>query len=376
MKHTKSHLPQERQPHLFGEGAPYQYHTPEPPKRSRWRIVKRVLFGLFAVVFLVGTWLGWGFYRDAAKLTGNNNPAQVLSMFLPAQLQTSKGRVNILVAGYSADDPGHGGATLTDSIMLVSVDLDGKSAVVISIPRDLYVDLGDSGHAKINAAYPFGKNFTDPNYPSGGMGLLEKTVEEDFGVDINYYGLVNYAAFRSAVDAVGGVTITIASTDPDGIYDSNTKIKLSNGPTALNGQMALDLARSRGEGYGSYGFGTGDFQRTKHQQAILLGLKQKSATTTVITNPFVVSKLVGAIGDNAKTDMSLREIFTLYRKGKAINDASIKTYTLNNVNGTNLLKSYRTRDGQSALIPTAGLDNYSTIRQTVQQLLASAPPAS
>jgi LCP family protein required for cell wall assembly len=258
--------------------------------------------------------------------------------------------------------------------MVVSVDPEGKSAVVISIPRDLYVDLGEDGHAKINAAYPYGTDFTQPGFPSGGMGQLEKAVEDNLSIDINYYGLVNYTAFRSAVDAVGGVTINIESTDPRGIYDSNTKVRLANGPAALDGPTALNLSRARGEGYGSYGFGLGDFQRTKHQQAILLGLKEKSATTTVITNPFVVSKLVGAIGDNAKTDMSLREIFTLYRKGKAIPNASIKTVTLNDVGGKNLLKSYRTRDGQSALIPADGLDNFSTIRKTVQELLATPTP--
>jgi LCP family protein required for cell wall assembly len=361
----KQQFTEGRHPNLFANN-PIE---PEPPKRHKLRWLKRFLLAILLTALIIGLWLGWGFYRDAAKLTGNNNPLQVASMFFPTKLKTTNGRVNILVAGYSADDPGHAGADLTDSIMLLSIDPDGKSATVISIPRDLYVNIDGVGYSKINAAYEYGSDFNQPGYPAGGMGLLAKTIKQTLDVDVNYYGLINYEAFKSAVNAVGGVQVNIASTDPRGLYDPNTSVKLPNGPAALDGQTALNIARSRGDGYGSYGFALGDFERTKLQQDILLALKDKAGNTNIITNPFKVSSLVGAIGDNAKTDMNLREIQTLYRKSKAVNNSNIKTITLNNVDGVNLLANYRTKSGQSALIPAEGVDNFSVIQTTLNKLI-------
>jgi LCP family protein required for cell wall assembly len=340
----------------------------EPPRRSKWRVVKRIILLLLAVALAVGLWLGWGLYRDAAQLTGNNNPLQVITMFLPANLENTSGRTNILVAGFSADDPGHGGAELTDSIMIISIDPAKKDAAIISVPRDLYVNIPDVGYSKINATYQSGEDFNQDGYAPGGMGLLAKTLKQTLGVDIHYYGLVNYQALKSAVDTVGGVQITVDSDDPRGIYDPATKVKLPNGVSNIDGTTALNIARSRGA-FGGYGFAQSDFDRTKLQQAIALGLKDKATPTSLLTNPFKVSSLVSALGDNAKTDMNLREIQTLYRKTKAIDNASIKTYNLNDIDDVNYLASYRTKDGQSALIPAEGLNDFTTIRTKLDQLL-------
>ncbi len=346
----------------------------EPPKRSKWRVVRRVMIILVLMVLITGLWLGWGLYRDAAQLTGNNNPMQIATMFLPANLENTNGRTNILVAGYSADDPGHGGAELTDSIMILSIDPAKQDAVILSIPRDLYVNIPGVGYSKINAAYEYGKDFHEDGYPEGGMGLLAKTIKQTLGVDINYYGLVNYQALKSAVDTVGGVQITVASDDPRGIYDPATKVKLPNGPSTIDGTTALNISRSRGA-FGGYGLAQSDFARTKLQQSIALGLKDKAQPTTLWSNPFKVSRLVGAVGDNAKTDMNLREIQTLYRKAKPINDAQIKTITLNDIDHKDYLANYRTRDGQSALIPALGLNNFTDIRAKLNELLyGSAAP--
>jgi len=346
--------------------------TYDQPRRTsrRWlRIVRNLL--ITAIVAGIG-WFGYQLYQSAANLTGNKNPLSLLGGLAPASLKQTDGRTNILLAGYSNDDPDHSGADLTDSIMILSVDTkDDNDAVMISVPRDLYVEIPGYGYSKINAAYEYGEqnDFSESGYPDGGMGLLEKTISQNFGVQFNYYALLNYGAFRSAVDAVGGVTVDIQSSNPNGLYDPNTNLKLANGSTELDGQQALDLARSRGEGYGSYGFAQGDFTRTANQQKLLLALKGKIGSASVVANPLKVAQLSNAVGDNVKTDMTVGEMETLYGKTKGLSDGSIKSVTLNDYNDENLLASYTTRYGQSALIPAAGLDDFSEIQAAVRSLL-------
>jgi len=312
-------------------------------------------------VLVFASWYGWGVYRNLARITGNNNPLQLVGAFTPADLEQTNGRTTILLAGYSKDDAGHSGAELTDSIMVISVNQTDKSVTVLSIPRDLYVNIDGYGYSKINAAYVYGEqsDFSEAGYADGGMGLLEKTVEDSLGIDSNYQALINYTAFKDLVNAVGGVTVDIKSSNPKGFYDPNTNLKLSNGATRLDGQTALNLARARGEGYGSYGFVQGDFTRTQNQQQILLALKAAAGSGL---NLMKVTNIANAVGNNVKTDLELNEIKTLYMIMKEYDAGTIKTVTLNDVGGKNLLMSYRTSTGQSALVPAAGIDDYSAIK--------------
>jgi LCP family protein required for cell wall assembly len=341
-------------------------------KTLPYRKLFKIIFILIIVMLLMtGGLLGWNFYKNTAKITGNSNPLQLLSLFKNVPLQETDGRVNILLAGYSVDDPNHQGAQLTDSIMIVSISPENKSAILISIPRDMWVDIPGYGYQKINAAYEDGQteNFNQSGYTAGGMGLLEEVISTDFGVQSNYYGLLDYAAFKDAVDAVNGVTVTIQSSDPRGLYDPNTELNLPNGTVTLNGQEALDLARARGDGIGSYGFPEGDFNRTQHQQQLLLALKNKIANTSVISDPIKIAELSNAIGNNLKTNMSLAVLATLYRETKSISNENVKSVTLNNINGTDLLQSYYTPDGEDALIPAAGYADYTEIQSALAPLL-------
>jgi LCP family protein required for cell wall assembly len=347
-----------------------------PHQVRQW--LKRAVLLLMAAVLLGGGFIGWKLYANAAKLAGTNNPFKLFSTFTPSPLNETNGRVNILLAGYSADDPGHQGADLTDSIMILSVNPTTKSAVVISVPRDLYVNIPGYGYSKINAAYEDGQaeHFSASGYATGGMGLLEETLTQDFGISFNYEALINYTAFKDAVNAVGGVTVAIKSSDPRGLYDPYANLNLPNGTVTLNGQQALNLARARGDGYGSYGFTAGDFDRTAHQQQILLALKDKASSAGVISNPLKIGQLADAVGNNVQTDLSIGQMETLYEDTKGISDANIKTVTLNNYNGHDLLAGYLTADGQDALIPAAGLDDYSQIQSVVQSLAGSSPAIS
>ena len=348
----------------------------ERKPRSIRRIFKRIALALGVFILLAGAWFGFKFYKDFSKLTGNNDPLALLGIFQPVSLKSQDGRVNILVAGNSADDVGHNGADLTDSIMVLSVDTQNDTALILSVPRDLWVNIPGVGYSKINAA------ITD-----GGMDKLQEVVQNNLNIPIDYQVLVNYGAFKDLVNAVGGISIDIQSSDPRGIYDPNLDYtsknccalaKYPNGWVKLDGQQALDLARARGDPspYGiPYGFPDGDFDRTEHQRQMLVAIKDKASQASVIANPFKVSELVDAVGNNVKTNMQLNEIETLYTYMKKVNDNNIASYNINTLDGPNttMLANYTASDGEEALIPAAGIDDFSAIQTQLQKIMSPSP---
>jgi len=357
--------------------------APKKQSKRSWRqIFRRSAFGLGALVLLIGVWFGFRFYKDIAKITGNNNPFSLLSVFHPVPLKNQDGRVNILVAGNSADDVGHNGGDLTDSIMVLSVNTKNNTALMLSVPRDLWVNIPGVGHSRINAAYP-----------NGGMNKLQSVVQDNLGITIDYQVLVNYEAFKDLVNALGNISITIKSTDPRGIYDPNIDYqskkccvlaKYPNGQVTLNGQQALDLARARGDplypgapNYPqvAYGFSNSDFDRTEHQRQMLVAIKDKSSQSSVIANPFKVASLIDAVGKNVKTNLQVNEIETLYTYMKKIDDNKIDSYNINSLQGkgTTMLTNYTTPDGQSVLVPSAGLDDFTDIQTQITKILTSDP---
>ena len=361
-------------------------HRPGQPvvvKRSwRQKISRKRIATFFAIIaLLIGTWVGGKFIYNAHKLFGGN----ILNVLSSTKLKgEDQGRVNILLAGNSADDPGHGGAELTDSIMILSIDTKTNRAFMMSVPRDLWVKVPRNGHEKINGAYVDGESqdFSANGYPDGGMGLLEEVIERNFGIKLNYYALIDYQALKQAVDAVGGVDIVVKSNDPRGLYDPSidysahphrSLVKFTNGPHHLNGQQALGYARARGDAYGSYGFAMADFDRTAHQRQLLVALKEKAISAGVLANPAKLSSLSDAAGNNVKTDFKLDEVHRLYDIMKKINSNDIKSLSLNDADGKNLLDSYSAPDGSSALIPAAGLDDFSDIKAFMRKQTSNNP---
>lgn len=358
--------------------------SPRPRKIKRFfKAVpyKRIALILVLLALVTGGWVGGKFLYNTHKVFGGN----IFSVLSTTKLHGEDvGRVNILFAGNSADDVGHDGANLTDSIMIMSIDTVNHKVFLLSVPRDLWVNVPGYGHQKINAAYVDGQNngFTQSGLPAGGMGQLQQVIQQSLGITINYYALVNYTAFKDAVDAVGGIDVTIASSDKRGLYDPSIDwtthgplVKLTNGLHHLTGQQALDLSRARGDAYGSYGFDNYDYDRTQNQRLMLVALKSKAVSAGVIANPAKLSSLSDAIGNNVKTSFTLSEVHRLYDLVKNVNGSDIQSLTLslNNANGTNLLANYLASDGEEALIPAAGIDNFTNIQAFITQHSSTNP---
>ncbi len=312
---------------------------------------------LMGLILLIGFWDARNISAASAKLFGSGSILTLASSSAPRG--SDRGRVNILLVGYSADDPGHEGATLTDSIILLSLSTGNKTSYMLSIPRDLYVKIPGYGYGKINEAYN-----------DGGMTLLKQVISSKLEMPIDYFGLINYAAVRDTVNALDGIDINISSRDPNGLYDPNISpvdggpLKLSNGPQKLDGQTALNLTRARGDAYGSYGFGLADFDRTEHQQQVLAAIKAK-LNWKLILNPQKNNRILSAGANNIKTDIPASDARSLFSLFNSIPQSKLSSLSLRSLNDVNYLSTYNTVYGQSALVPAAGIDNYSQINQAL-----------
>lgn len=348
----------------------------ESAPRHRWRRVLKwsllvLLILVVAAAAAIAAWDARNISAAEKKMFGTGN---VMALINSEKLKTDQnGRVNVLIAGYSVDDPGHQGAKLTDSIMLISLDPANHTGYMLSIPRDLYVNLGSStcqsgyNYCKINEAYE-----------DGGMPLLDQTVGNVLGMKIPYYALVDYSAVRDIVNALGGINVTIDS--PAGrLYDPNTDfvthgplVDLTNGTHHLNGEQALDLSRARGDTdqlpYGSpqpVGFGLGDYQRTQDQRLIFSAIKKK-INWKLILNPEKNSKILDALADHIKTNMKAQDALPYLRLFNSVPASRLQSISLNKINGVTLVQS--TDYGSSTQTPTAGLGDYSQIQEAISQL--------
>ena len=307
--------------------------------------------------------MAYNLYTQAdAAVEASTSGGSLVDMLTPEALNGEEtGAVNILVAGNSADDAGHDGAELTDSIMVARIDLATKKLTLLSVPRDMWVNYQGS-YMKLNAVYTV-----------GGMDGLQSTIEEMLGIMINHRVLINYAAFREMIDAVGGIDITIESPDSRGIYDPMIGFSIGNGEQHLDGTQALLLARSRNDptydGRNAYGLPNGDFDRTMYQRKIATALMEKVASNSTLANTTKLKALFESISGNVQSDFTVGQLRRLYDLSKEL--TSTESVSIRGDEGSLLLANYTSYDGQSALIPSAGMDDYSQVRAYVASKIAT-----
>ncbi len=371
------------------------------PKSKLRRIIKWVVILLVLIVLGVGGWIAY----KALHASGNVFKGNILSIFQNQPLkQDANGRSNILVLGTSQDDPGHQGANLTDSIMILSIDQKNKNAYMISIPRDMEVHYGQacaSGYSgKINVYYScVGGDGGNVDADRAALTKTAQFVGGVAGLDIQYGVNVDYTVMRQLVNAVGGsITVDIeGSGGAPGILDQNFDWKCGlgdrkvshaeqvrrcppnghfidypNGPATLDAEHALYLAQARGDcvpvGYNqckaTYGLGRSNFDRELNQQKIIKAIRDKAMSGGVLTDIGKVTSLIDALGDNLRTTFETSEIQTLVSLAKDIKDSDIQSVSL--IDGDNPIM---TGDGQ----PSAGRYNFTDLQAFLQKKLSSNP---
>jgi LCP family protein required for cell wall assembly len=177
-------------------------------------------------------------------------------------------RITVLLIGLDYRDWTAGeGAPRSDSMILLTIDPLSKTAGILSIPRDLWVNIPGFGYSRINTAYSSGEG---SKLPGGGPELARKTVEQVIGVPIQYYAQIDFYTFVEFIDLIGGIEIyndEELRLDPVGGGKDKIILKCC-GPRKLNGEKALAYARFRKDK-------EGDIARAERQQKVILAIRDQ-----------------------------------------------------------------------------------------------------
>ncbi len=228
-----------------------------------------------------------------------------------------------------------------------------------------------SNYQKINAAYESGKykylgknDISNANTKAiqAGFDAADSTIERVMGVPIHYNVLVDFQAFRQAIDTVGGITINA----PEQLYDptmawenDHSPIIAKIGINNFDGKHALNYVRSRET--------SSDFARSQRQRAVMLALKDKVTNLGVLANPVKISSLLNDFGDNVKTDISLSDMQRMVAIMKKIPSSQIQSVGL--TDGGNNFLTTGNMNGLSIVQPRAGLEDYTAIQAFIRSKL-------
>ena len=241
---------------------------------------------------------------------------------------------------------------LTDTIMLIRVDPTNNQAAVLSFPRDLYVEIANSDHRnRINTAY----RPKDPN-------RLIDTIRSNFDIGVDHYVSIDFCAFKSIVDAVGGVRIPFLYP----ARDRRSGFRVSKaGCARLNGDKALAYVRSRNYSYfdatknkwiPDY---TSDWGRIARQQdfirRVLRAALDKGASNPAVANNILSSTLKNVITDDQLSPLSMLQ---LARAMRNVTEGNVHTYTVEGF-GKNI-------GGQSVIEPLLKSDTMTKILEIFQ----------
>lgn len=370
-------------------------------KTGRFPHLKRIGLGIFlSTLFLLGA-LSYGIASTENSNESQNNLGFLSSIKRLASAGESNtslrsdDRITALLLGIGG--AGHDGPELTDTMMLISFKPSTKELGVISIPRDLGVDLEGYGLQKINHANAYAENKDS----GSGKTAAAKVVSQIFDEPIDYTVKVDFGGFAEIIDAMGGVDvmvdnsftdysypidgmedadcaaiagITPAESDPSastdgqllastdgqltvGTADTNTApaipncrvktLEFTKGQTLMNGETALAFARSR---HGNNGEGS-DFARAARQQKILLAVKDKLTAGGTILNPKKLNDILGVIKKNIDTDISLWDMVKL---AKYAPDVSLDRLTSHVIDGASGLVYDTSVNGSYFILPFNG----------------------
>lgn len=254
------------------------------------KVKKKRIFRVFAFFLLIIIGLAsYSIYQytegvknagDGLELTSNGEE------FNGDDIKNNLGKVNILLLG--VDSRGEE-KSRTDTIMVAQFDPKQKTAKVVSIMRDIYVEIPEYDSYKVNTAYFL-----------GGAELLRKTLKENFDLDLHYYALVDFKGFEKVVDALAPNGIEIDVEKP---MSEKIGVSLEPGVQNLNGKELLGYARYRQDAQG-------DFGRVERQQEVINALKDEIVSLNGVTK---LPKIVGTVQPFIETNISGTDMLGLVK---------------------------------------------------------------
>lgn len=342
--------------------------TPLTPKRTilpRWLLIMLTV-GFALSLFLVAS---FAFLTVRAIATRPLNPVRAgddidyLNVPLPAALQPIDdadlpdppllptidvqaleeedqdfGRITVLAMGIDRR-PGEGFVKLTDTMIVGAIDTETDSASVLSIPRDLYVDIPEHGFDRINTAFIYGAR---DGGLEGGAERAQATVSNVIGSPVEHYVIFDFSAVIQLIDTVGGVTVDVKEAINDPLYpDMNygyDPFILPAGVQTLDGATALKYMRTR--------YGGTDFDRSVRQQQTILAFRDQVLAQGIRQTLANLPIMLQQVSDGIYTDLSLAEIVGLANAAVKIEDEAIDKEVLD----YSYVSAFTTPGGASVLI--------------------------
>lgn len=264
------------------------------PRRGLPKWLKITILGLLLATTLGALTVLWALNTGQGVLALAESDDEVVSELSAADGDT----LTFLVVGSDSrerlDDLaffGQAAGERGDVIMLVHLDQASGEARMLSIPRDLWVDIPGNGEGKINAAYSF-----------GGPSLMVQTIQENLGIEVNHYVEVDFVGFIEMVDELGGIEMTF----PYPARDSKSGLSVGAGTQTLEGEQALAFARSRK--YEEYQNDTwvsvdaSDLGRTQRQQEVVRAILTELKTPASIAE---AGQIASSLAEHMTVDAAL-----------------------------------------------------------------------
>jgi len=342
------------------------------PRKKRFFVGKFFVYGIIALLL----WLGVAVInavKSGITLSESLGQANILTQI--KHLVTSEDRklvgeetdrINILLLGMGGF--GHDGPLLTDTVMIASFKPSTKQVGMISVPRDLVIQLPGFGWNKVNHAYAYAES----SNPGKGIEYAADVVGQTFDIPVHYTVAMDFAGFEDFIDALGGINVDVENTFDDFRYPIPGKetattsqryehLHFDAGMQKMDGETALKFARSR---YASFPEGS-DFARSKRQQRILVAVQNKLLDWKTFFSPKKVNNITESLADHLFTDLEIWEMMRLYELGKDIDLSNVNLYVLDN-SPEGLLVEDTGEDGAFLLRPKAG--NYSQLQLVAQSI--------
>lgn len=378
------------------------------------RRTKNIIKKLFPLVVVIGVLVALAFFL----ITASGTSSYVTSIISGTSLKSTDGRVNVLLLGIAGGS--HGGPNLTDTIMVASYNLKTNQVYFFSIPRDLWLP---SFKSKVNAVYQTGL------LQGNGLGLTKTVMGNILGLPIHYAIRVDFNGFIQAVDALGGIDVTVDNAFDDYNYPIEGKeedlcglqekeidvspeqakqfgvgsgkqklfftpdgniasaaaqedlgakyftcryehIHFDKGVNHMDGATALQFVRSR---HGTNGEAS-DFARSKRQEKVIEAIRGKILSIQTLTNPAKISDLIKILGKSIDTDVAVKDMLEFYKLFRQLS----KTHSfvlddspkINLPNGrTSLLVNPPRGEYGGAYVLISQDDDFSLIQGYIKKLL-------
>ena len=345
----------------------FEFYEPAKPRRRGW--LRLLLISMLTVVGISVATLGGGYVYVASQLTAAG--IDVFSTdgetFSPPTAAEINGPISMLLVGSDTREDqgdvnyGEVGTNLADVIILIHIPEDRKSAVALSIPRDLMVPVPacpDPDSDDIFPAKELAQINSTMNY--GGPACTLLAVQALTGLKIPYLGVVDFKGVIAMSEAIGGVEVCVSQP----INDDKSKLYLDAGFHTLEGDQALAFLRTR------YGVGDGsDLSRISNQQVFLTSMVRKLKDDGALTNPFTIFRLATSALENMTLSRSLTDIGVLFGIAREVNDVDLDKITFIRLPVYDLEGQYA---GRVAAIPDQAEFLFDLIRNDLPLILETA----